>query len=226
MTESPGQQPLLISLHMEKCGGTSLDQLLRQQYGEGFFLYDPGPPDQEHEPNIPSQARCLHGHMFYGLHEQFPGRSVEHITLLREPTERFLSQFEHIRRYQHPLHDEIMKPDGLEQLCQLEEARHYRNLFVRRLSGAWNDVGEAELNLAEQRLRSFAVVGQLSRVDAFVRACARRFDWSHAQLGHANAAPGRHTRFAELGEHERDLLNRANHWDLQLWQRIQDLLVQ
>jgi hypothetical protein len=225
MTDAPAEDTVLFSMHMEKCGGTSLDRLLRAEYGEGFFLYDPGPPDDHRTPRFPADVRCIHGHMFYGLHAHLPERPFAYITLLRDPVERFLSQFDHLRRYEHPLHEMAMAQDGLERMCAEYEARHYRNLFVRRLAGVWEEVQPSDLDRAEERLRSFAVVGALERSDAFLAACRQSFGWGEHAFGHHNAAPGERARFAHLSSRQQELVREANRWDVELMQRVGDLLV-
>jgi hypothetical protein len=219
------RDPLLISMHMEKCGGTSLDRLLRAEYGDGFFLYDPGPPEAPRKQDYPPGVRCLHGHMFHGLHAEFPDRACHYITLLRDPVERYLSNFEHLRRFQHPLHDMVMQADGFGQFCQAYPARHYRNLFVRRLAGVREEVVAADVDRAEQVLRTYAAIGALEHAQAFVDRCADLFDWSRRELGRHNVAE---QPIGDPPRVSRSLVLRArtaNQWDIELMQRVDDLIL-
>ena len=217
--------PLLISMHMEKCGGTSLDRLLRKVYGEGFCLYDPSPPESQQEPDFPPSTRCVHGHMFYGLHDYFPGQQCLYVTLLRDPVARFLSNFDHLRRFEHPLQSLARGRGGLDRFSRSYEARHYRNLFVRRLSGAQEDGGEADVDRAEQAIRDFAVVGVLERVDAFIASCISLLDWPDVPFGRHNASPANRGLAAELGEGGLELVREANRWDLELMSRLGDVII-
>jgi Sulfotransferase family len=212
-------------MHMEKCGGTSMGRLLREEYGDNFFAYDPGPSEAHREPVFPDATRCVHGHMFHGLHDHFPDQHCDYVTLLRDPVDRFLSNFDHVRRYEHPLHPMVMRPDGLEFFCSDYSARHYRNLFVRRLAGVWDEVESSDLDRAEQVVRSFAVVGDLANVAAFVKACAARFGWQHRSLGHLNAAPSVRLTLVGFSEAQRRQVVEANRWDLELMSRISDVVV-
>lgn len=86
--------------------------------------------------------------MFYGLHEHFPKQRCDYITLLRDPIERFLSNFEHARRHVHPLREMVTGHEGLERFCNEHAAKHYRDLFVRRLAGVWDEVTQLDLDRA------------------------------------------------------------------------------
>ena len=215
---------LLISMHMEKCGGTSLDRLLRAEFGDGFYLYDPGPPEVRGNPEFPDGTQCVHGHMFFGLHQYFPQRICNYITLLRDPIDRFLSNFEHIRNHEHPLHLMAIGDAGLERFCSESGARHYRNLFVRRLAGVRDEIEQADLVRAEQNLRTFAVVGVLEDANAFTRACVKRFGWQDGQLEISNATPGARRKISDCSDADHRRVLAANDWDLQLMRRIEDLL--
>ena len=209
---------------MEKCGGTSLDRLLRDEYAEGFHLYDRGAPSRDGEPVLPTGISCLHGHMFYGLHEKFPHRDSEYITLLRDPFDRFLSNFEHVCNYEHPLHSMAIGKNGLQDFCVDTQARHYRNLFVRRLSGVWDEIEEADLNRAEDNLRKFAVVGWLDQMEAFIVACMDRYGWKQHQLSYRNKTPGQRKKLNDLDPGLQQQVLVANDWDRRLMLRIEDLI--
>ncbi|MCF6225264.1 MAG: sulfotransferase family protein [Xanthomonadales bacterium] len=215
--------PMLISMHMEKCGGTSMEVLLRQQYGLAFQLYDPGYPDDPQAFNSPDEGiNCLHGHMYYGLHRQLADRKCSYITLLRDPVSRFLSNYRHIRRYKHPLQKLINSQDGLSEMCENPQARHYRNLFVRRLAGIDGEPCGADMEKAEDRLRQFALVGKVEQFEAFVCAATTRLGWSAYQIPHKNAAnsdPQDGVSSAELEQ-----VIQANALDIELFERVADII--
>jgi hypothetical protein len=163
--------------------------------------------------------------MFYGLHERIPKQQCEYITLLRNPVERFLSNFEHACRHEHPLRDMVTGHGGFERFCNEHDARHYRNLFVRRLAGVWGEVTQADLDRAEKALRGFAVVGQLEHSSCFISTCADRFGWRTRQLAHHNAAPRSRPRLHDYSQTQQQQALVVNSWDVQLIERVQDILV-
>lgn len=215
---------MLISMHMEKCGGTSMEVLLRQQYGSAFQLYDPGYPKDPLAFNPPeSEIACLHGHMYYGLHRQLAARECSYITLLRDPVDRFFSNHQHIRRYKHPLQELISSSDGLREMCENPQARHYRNLFVRRLAGIQGEPCRADMEQAEYHLRQFALVGKVERFEAFLQAATTRLGWSNYPVPHKNAAVN--DSLAEVSTAELEQVIQANALDIELFERVADIIV-
>lgn len=214
---------MLISMHMEKCGGTSMEALLRQQYGTAFQLYDPGYPQDPQAFSSPEEGiRCLHGHMYYGLHRQLADRKCSYITILRDPVNRFLSNYQHIRRYKHPLQELINSRDGLGEMCENPQARHYRNLFVRRLAGIDGEPCRADMEQAEHRLRQFALVGKVEQFEAFVGAARARLGWSACQITHKNAADSDPRTGISTADLER--VAQANALDIELFERVADII--
>jgi hypothetical protein len=161
--------------------------------------------------------------MFFGLHERYPKRNCEYITLLRDPMARFLSNFEHICNFEHPLHAIVTAADGLENFCADPASRHYRNLFVRRLAGVWGAIEATDLNRAVDTLCKFAVVGLLENFDAFIAACTQRFSWKQHQLPHQNKIPGLGIMFDDLSDSQQYKVLAANDWDRQLMLRVEGI---
>jgi hypothetical protein len=87
---------LLLSVHIPKCGGTSLEVVLRELFGKQLYLHytdDEGKALPKKAPHI--GGNCVHGHFW---HHQFPVSIGEYypncrqfITVLRDPFEIALS---------------------------------------------------------------------------------------------------------------------------------------
>jgi hypothetical protein len=86
----------LISLHIPKCGGQSVRRVLKNRFGDNFYLHyfqkrNAMPEKYELEPGI-----CIHGHFNktkgFGVDDYYPG--VEQIiTFLRDPLEIVISNY-------------------------------------------------------------------------------------------------------------------------------------
>ncbi|MET0274220.1 MAG: sulfotransferase family 2 domain-containing protein [Phenylobacterium sp.] len=94
---------LLISLHVPKTAGTSLRQMLQGWFGENLAFHYRG--DRGEAPAV-AEARpglCVHGHFNrcrgLGALEYYPGAS-QFIVFLRNPFERFVSQWRYLHYQQ------------------------------------------------------------------------------------------------------------------------------
>jgi hypothetical protein len=88
----------LIFLHMQKCGGTSIEVSLRQfawMCGIGYMRY-PGVRKSWAASLKSGKVNIVTGHSFYGIHKHLPeNRQYAYVTLLREPVPRLISHFHH-----------------------------------------------------------------------------------------------------------------------------------
>lgn len=138
------QQPL-ISLHIPKTAGTSLAQALRDWYGDRFFLHYPGGKysigDAPWEPGV-----CIHGHFNKrhgaGLDDCYP-QARQIMTVLRDPFERMVSLWRHLRRDQETGRNSVLAdyPDfgswfdaKARQLESDPAAGFIANFFPRRVT--------------------------------------------------------------------------------------------
>jgi len=95
------QQPL-ISIHIPKTGGTSLERQLQQWFGDGFHnhYYDEQndclPPKYQPAPGI-----CIHGHFnkkrAFGVRDYYP-EARQFIAMLRDPFEILVSRYYDVKK--------------------------------------------------------------------------------------------------------------------------------
>src|SRR5262245_36435984 len=180
----------LLFLHVPKAAGISLSQMIRRRYRRQeiyhirwrrwspvFSSYRGTPAGfcalSEKER---AHFRLILGHFNFRLHEQVPG-AASYITVLRNPIERFLSQFAHanlLRRQQ----DANAKPLTLEEFCLLPERTD--NLQARMLCGEDNTAvtpGQILARARENLERWFRVVGTVARMDETVIALEKTLGW-------------------------------------------------
>lgn len=92
-------RPIVISIHIPKCGGTSFRTVLKRlysdrlwlNYGEVFAQY------QARNELVPKQTACIHGHF---LADAFDGvfPNSELVTWVRHPVQRVASRYYHLLR--------------------------------------------------------------------------------------------------------------------------------
>ncbi|MCB0515832.1 MAG: sulfotransferase family 2 domain-containing protein [Bacteroidetes bacterium] len=95
---------ILISIHIPKCGGTSLDAILQKWFGLGLHRHY----FNTRSGALPEKARlktwwgslrkgvCVHGHFnarkAYGVFDYYP-QAKQFITVLRDPLEHLISTY-------------------------------------------------------------------------------------------------------------------------------------
>jgi hypothetical protein len=219
----------LLFLHVPKAAGISLSQMIRRRYSRReifhirwrrwspvFSSYRGTPAEFCALPEWDrARFRLVLGHFNFRLHEHIPG-AASYVTVLRNPIERFLSQFAHanvLRRLQ----DANAKPLSLEEFCQSPERTD--NLQARMLCGEDNTAVTPELLLAraqENLQRWFRVVGTVERMDETVIALERTLGWPRLPDIHENASASR-PRTREIGSKALAMVEEVNRLDLELY---------
>lgn len=94
---------LLISLHVPKTAGTSLRQMLQGWFGENLAFHYRGDRGEAPEAVAPRPGLCVHGHFNrcrgLGALQYYPDAS-QFIVFLRDPFDRFVSQWRYLHYQQ------------------------------------------------------------------------------------------------------------------------------
>ena len=154
---------MLAFVHIEKAAGTTLIHLLRRNYflrymdvrpltksGDGFLTAR----DLAIYRHINPFVSCIGGHAIRpcsNLHDAIP--DIRYITLLRDPVERYLSQY---RYWVEKLNKEI-------SFVRFLDHRPAWNFQVKKIAGA-EKLGYAKKLLGER----FLMVGTVERFDEFL----------------------------------------------------------
>ncbi|NGY80954.1 sulfotransferase family 2 domain-containing protein [Bacillus megaterium] len=161
------EKPLLIYLHIPKTGGTTLTQIICNQYKNNYHHY---PGDVFSYNERMSLADTLCGHLPFGAHSYIP-RPFTYITLLRNPIEQVISWF--YFRYKSPHYDpfegDFEKYIGDEQFNSTTV-----NLQTRFLCGK----DEPSLETAKNNLmKYFSIVGVTELFDESIFLMKKELGW-------------------------------------------------
>jgi len=158
---------MIVSIHMEKCGGTTMAGIWREWFKARFVHLDsPDRVGRECLVKLLDGAKCVHGHCKYGDYDWL-GEKLIYVAMLREPVGRCISNYWHWanvpKAHRHY--------GGAKNLDDYIENEMRCNLMTRRLCGVSTDE-EADVARAIARLQTFQVVGALKRFGNYVGALA------------------------------------------------------
>jgi hypothetical protein len=146
-----GNKPLnkFISLHVHKCGGTTLAGIFQKIYGDDFFwdksedsVFVHGRP-KYYEIGFIANKTCVHGHIHANKYTQL---RRPYITWLRHPVARMESEFSIIKQKRitgrsSPLHRRVI----LEKISFEDYCREHHNVYKNYLG--------------DLRVKDFAFIG-------------------------------------------------------------------
>ena len=204
----------ILHLHIPKTGGSSLETLLKREYGDGYVRV---PNWRQSTPSVwkpawgdPEEMRrrqCISGHFYFGfweaLNEVLPSDTEPvFLTFVRHPIDRLLSLYHYWRtnpnRYSA----------ALDRMTFAEFVRSDRhdwqfldNDMVRRIAGVEgvnSKVGTDDLRRAIDHLGYFPMVGLTDHFDETISRWAELFGWQSIDYEHRLGQPERLQR-EELG---------------------------
>jgi hypothetical protein len=141
-----------IYIHIPKCGGSTLNHVLRSNYSdEERFYVDPSAVRRSRKElsSLPedrkSNFRLLHGHLSYGWHEHLP-QDATYFTIIRDPVARVVSHYNYVRfrtDHSHYLRETVQKEDmSIAEYVTSGVCDEMNNGMVRLLAGVEDIVQE------------------------------------------------------------------------------------
>lgn len=223
---------MLIYPHIPKTAGTTMMGVLKQNYGYGYLrLKNEGRrlKWQKKLDSVKAEVTCLTGHFAYGIHEYVP---VEHqyVTMLRDPVERVLSLYYHIRHKNQqlaPLLNQLTIADFVESRTISDT----NNGMVRFLSGR-SDIGpsspngsvtQADLLQAIRNLNKFAAVGFVETFNESLRQFARVFQWENIRYVSMRINEDRPSQ-TDLPQRTISVIREYNILDIKLYEFAKELV--
>lgn len=180
----------LFFLHLPKTGGTTLGDIIKQEYGaKNTLTIDQQFHKVVKPPKISDEdkqaIKVIKGHFCFGYH-QFFNSSFSYFTLVRDPIKRVISDYNHIYRIpQHWLHHQVTCQNmTLEEYVISGTSKLSENGQTRFLSGMNTEIdfgqcSREHLELAKNNLdQYFSVVGLTERFDESLLLLQKKFGWS------------------------------------------------
>ncbi len=104
--EAPPGARTLFFVHIPKCAGTSIRNVLRRWYGPGLVMLNSYVPQALAEATaaLGRTPEAVAGHFRYGMHEAIACTPL-YVSMTRDPVDRFVSLYKHVRASpEHVLH--------------------------------------------------------------------------------------------------------------------------
>lgn len=186
----------LISLHVPKTGGTSFAQLLQSWFAKELLLWHYPEKDGPPAKHILREGMCIHGHFNgargFGVWQYYP-ECTQFITFYRDPFERFLSQWFHLKALAAPAHPVHAQ--------SFESWIHSRAEDQKRMDNRWSFIWHLPCapdaatfsDIVDER---FLFIGIMDRFAHSVVALAKLLGKTECKIDHVNSRPSDVSEFA------------------------------
>jgi hypothetical protein len=230
-----GRDPLVAFIHVQRTGGSTLDGILRRQYGSSYAgvgnlkTYRATLDRIRKIGTSPDPGlRAIRGHMAFGVQEFLPP-DTRYVTLLRDPVERVISHYHLLLHRDSPVQDFGLPPmPGRLTLkeCVADGRYLLDNLQTRMLcdsSSPLGEVGFERLEEAKRNLRErFFVVGLTEQFDRSLVLLQSRLSLPRVSYRRRSVAPDRPAA-SKIGQTTIRLIEKRNALDLELYEVARDL---
>lgn len=227
----------LLYLHVPKAAGTTLEMIIAKNYVFKDVIHINSPVLLDNPRAFFKKSELpiavMGHHQLSDVVYHFLRAPFAHVTLLRDPVERFLSYYGYLRSDpEHPLHARV-RDMSIQQFLDSPESIEVRNGQTLRLAGclhhgALDDsgAGDAYLERAKENLeRRFTLIGVTERVDEFLLTARALLGWMDIFHTAANTTSNR-MQAASLDGADLSLIRAHAVLDLELYRLAGDLVTQ
>ncbi len=214
---------MLVHIHQNKTGGSTVNHVLRSSYGTRHCAVEPWHPNIWEDPPFTNddldrirrlypRLRSIAGHRVVGYQDLEPrGEEIEYFSLIRDPVKASASSFQHKKQISG-------KPDEFDQWIQQDWTR---NRQTKMIAGV-EDVNEA-IRIIEKKNIFVGLTEHFDESLVLLKALvAPDLNISYRKV---NVAP-RRTIADDLLSTQRtlDILHEAHQVDLELWNYVRNEL--
>jgi len=223
----------VIFLHIPKVGGTTVTNILLNQYERDRHLRLHGGLNSDSIKKFRQLSnaekryiRIISGHIGFGIHHGYPCKTT-YFTLLRDPVERVISHYYYVSRSpDNYLYERVTKNKiSLEQYITEEMIKEINDSQVRFLSGIgfhfdFNRCPNDLLELAKILLDEFFIVaGLVEHFDETMLLLKRALNWLPPVYSRQNTTRDRPKR-KEIEPEVIKLIKDHNRLDLKLYRYV------
>jgi hypothetical protein len=225
----------LVFLHLFKTGGTTLESIIRFQYGnQGVIKLGSIAESREKLAIMKSwsaaekeKIRVITGHFNFSMHDLMPVEG-DYITLLRDPISRMMSEYYYILENPDIKHYARIKSEKMSFIDFARQGMYgsMDNLQTKYLSGTKNPgYGEYSAELLEivkANLRNyFVVVGITEQFDETLILLKRTFGWKTPYYVRTNVTKSRPKKDS-LSPEELQTIKNISRMDCELYDSVED----
>ena len=223
-------------IHIPKTAGTTISSIIEAQFAQHEICTFDSWSAVSQGPSDLSPYRLIKGHIFYSIGKLLPKKPV-YMTILRDPIERTLSQFEMLRQTpEYILYDRVRNmsfPDYIKDPAMFE---FYANVQTRMIasdhdirrtsdvSNAKEQIREDSLRIAKERLSEFAFVGLTERMEDSIRLLSYTFGWKpRPRFQSLNVSPTSRLKREDIPPATLSILAKRTQLDAELYQYAQHI---
>ncbi len=222
----------IIFQHIPKVAGTSLASLFVNQFDRNrSFICGSKDGVLRDFMSLEQRKRnlldLLIGHVDYGIHHNFNGKS-KYITFLRDPVERVLSHYYFIKSNKFHRYHKAEKNMDIDEFIICGLRPRMNNCMVRMISGenpGYNKCPDEMIDLALENLdRDYIFVGVVSHLSNSIAALIKIMGWKNVEVERKNVTKNK-PDIQSMTEKTIDIIRTYNSLDMKFYDLIYNMFL-
>ncbi|XIG89340.1 hypothetical protein C1N90_28730 (plasmid) [Priestia aryabhattai] len=214
---------ILIFMHIPKTGGSTLNEIFKNQYKKDeVLIHMPLDRLASEFSNLPDikhdKIKGISGHYNFGVHKHI-NKPYTYFSMVRHPIDRVISLYYFLSRSPGYARYEELKGMTLEEfVTQNKQANNHQTLF-------FSGNNTFDLALAKKNLENhFPVVGVTDMFNESTFLMTKKFNWEYKDYKKINVTVNRPS-LKEIPKNILDIIEQNNHLDMELYKYVKDRLI-